>query len=196
MSSAPSPPADGSSSSSSVAQRIAAAFVDACTPSTKSYADQLAAFCAEALIAYCSGYSLVAVQLEMTGEAGGGGSLGRGLASDEAELRSVWLTLVYKTLRQIRFPIDGVIAGVAPPEGTERDRLDEFVKNIVAAARTGYDMKRIQLEQALTSTTSSEGGTGTPPARTPLENAILNQSTRIVLTTLQVAEERKTQYDT
>jgi hypothetical protein len=180
-----------------VPQRIAAAFVDACTPSAKSYADQLAAFCAEALTAYRSGYSLVAVQLEMTGEAGGGGSLGRGLASDEAELRSVWLTLVYKTLRQIRFPIDGVIAGVsAPPEGTERDRLDEFVKNIVAAARTGYDMKRIQLEQALTSTAPSEGGTGTPPARTPLENAILNQSVRIVLTTLQVAEERQTQYDT
>jgi hypothetical protein len=185
-SSSPSPPADGSNST--VAQRIATAFIAACSPSSTPYAEQLANFCNEAISAYRSGHSLVSVQLEMS-SVSSGGSLGRSLASDEVELRSVWLSLVYKTLRQLRFPIDHG-AESSPSDGFDRDRLDEFVKNIVSAARSGYDMKRIKLEQALTSSTSpGDGGKNTSP-RTPLEDAILNQSTRIVLTCYQLASDQ------
>jgi hypothetical protein len=164
-----------------LADRIARAFVDACTPSETPYAAQVARFCREALHAYRTGYSLVALQLEMSGATTG---IGRALASDEIELRSVWLALVYKTLRQIRFPSANPTDGqVSQPARFDRDRLDDFVTNIVTAVRKGYDMKRIQLEQALT---ASEGKDA---PRSPLESAILNQSTRIIFTTLQVADQ-------
>lgn len=163
----------------SLASRLAQAFVAACTPSDVPYTTQLATFCREALSAYTNGYSLTAIQLELSGAKT---SVGRALASDEVELRSVWLSLVYKTLRQIGFPISGQAS--TPSDGFDRDRIDDFVTNIVSAARRGYDMKRIQLEQAMTASERNDS------SRTPLENAILNQSTRIVLTTLQVADEQ------
>jgi hypothetical protein len=162
-----------------LADRIACAFVDACTPSEAPYSAQVARFCREALNAYRTGYSLVALQLEMSGASTG---IGRALASDEVELRSVWLSLVYKTLRQIRFP-SASSEQSAEPGRFDRDRLDDFVNNIVTAVRKGYDMKRIQLEQALTVSDGKER------PRTPLESAILNQSTRIIIITLRVADE-------
>lgn len=152
-------------------------------PSSKSYAEQLRAFCEEALDAYCRGYSLVALQLEMSGSPSR--VYGRALASDEVELRSVWLSLVFKTLRYTCFPTTTSQDSNNFPQSLERDRLDEFVLNIVEATRKGYDMKRIQLEQALTASETS----GKP--RTPVENAILNQSVRLVLTTLQVADDHR-----
>lgn len=124
----------------------------------------------------------MALQLEMSGNPSR--VFGRALASDEIELRSVWLTLVFKTLRYLRFPTTSISQnGSTAADAFDRDRLDDFVMNITEAARKGYDLKRIQLEQNLTASQSSE------KPRTPVENAILNQSTRLVLTTIQVANE-------
>lgn len=103
------------------------------------------------------------------------------LKHDEVELRTVWLTLVYKTLRALGHSGGGEEAGAAGEEGQwKRDGMDGFVSSIVGAVRAGYDMKRIQLEQRL----AQEGNT-----RNPLESAVLGQSTRLVVTTVAVADE-------
>lgn len=168
--------------SQACAARIAAAFIKACMPSNGSYVEHLKSFCEEGIAAYYRGYSLMALQLEMSGNPSR--VFGRALASDEIELRSVWLTLVFKTLRYLRFPTTSISQnGSTAADAFDRDRLDDFVMNITEAARKGYDLKRIQLEQNLTASQSSE------KPRTPVENAILNQSTRLVLTTIQVANE-------
>jgi hypothetical protein len=57
------------------------------------------------------------------------------------------------------------------------DRFDAFVASICDAHAKGYDQKRIQLEQSLVASESAK-------PRTPVESAILQQSVRIVLSTL------------
>lgn len=154
-----------------LAQRLAAAFIDACQPGTKPYTAALRDFCDNALAAYRAGYTLQALQFELSASQSVGA---RALRADEAELRSVWLALVYKTLRKIGYPGGGSDAAY--------DKIDAFVGNIVAAVRAGYDMKRIQLEQSL-----MLGGGDRP--RTELESAVLGQSTRLVITTISAANE-------
>lgn len=156
------------SSADDIPSRIATAFVEACSPGSKPYATALKDFCRVSLDAYRSGFSLQALQLELSTHSSC-------LQRDELELRSVWLTLVYKTLRQIGFPARQILPD-AP------DKLDDFVKNIVAAVRAGYDIKRIQLEQSL-----SQGPNDKP--RSVLESAVLGQSTRLVVTTISTAED-------
>lgn len=158
-----------------VASRIARSFVDACVPGGKPYAEALADFCRNALDAYRNGYSLQALQFELSAS---NNSYTRKLRSDEVELRDVWLSLVYKTLRQVRFPVERTAVGVTDTY----DKFDEFVQNIISAVRAGYDMKRIQLEQSLRQSSSDR-------PRTTLESAILNQSTRLVITTLSAADD-------
>lgn len=175
---------DSSSNAGSCGQRIATAFIAACMPGGKPYAEQMADFSRAVLSAYRSGFSLNALQLEMGG-ADTTSMLGRSLQSDEVELRSVWLALAYKTMRYLRVPSSGLMDGAgATGESTgafDRDRLDDFVQGICIASEKGYDQKRIQLEQSLNSSDSSPSS--------PLENAILQQSVRIVLTTIAVAKE-------
>lgn len=176
---------DSGSSGDSCGQRIAAAFIAACMPSNKPYADQLSDFSREVLQAYKRGFSLTALQLEMGG-ADTTAVLGRPLQSDEVELRSVWLALAYKTMRYLGLgPGDQMGEPSATGESSsafDRDRLDDFVQGICIAAEKGYDQKRIQLEQSLNPSSSSSSNTA-------LENAILQQSIRIVLTTIAVAKE-------
>lgn len=167
----------GAGEAASVAQRIAENFVQACQPGNKPYVDALQDFCTSVMDAYRSGYSLQALQFELSANRGGSG--GRMLQNDEVELRSVWLTLCFKTLRQIGFPVD---ADAAARSSVTYDKMDEFVQNIVAAVKAGYDMKRIQLEQAL-----GQGASEKP--RTSLESAILGQSTRLVITTIAAASD-------
>lgn len=176
--------------SASVAYKVAAAFVEACRPGETPYAIALRNFCLTALEAYRSGYSLQALQFELSasGETGlsGQGQPTRSLQSDEVELRSVWLTLVYKTLRQLAFPVrrDDAAASEMPRTvfSDSYDKLDEFVGNIITAVKAGYDMKRIQLEQSL-----SQANADRP--RTSIESAILGQSTRLVVTTISAASD-------
>lgn len=146
--------------------------MQACVPGTKPYVEALGEFVRSALEAYSHGYNLTALQFELQASKD---EESLNLKQDEVELRAVWLTLVYKTLREIAFPVKSRI----PSREVSYDRLDDFVKNIVSAVRQGYDMKRIQLEQALV-------GHNDQP-RSPIESAILNQSLRLVLLTLSVA---------
>lgn len=157
----------------SLPQRLSQAFIEACTPNPRPYSESLREFCKHALEAYTSGYTLSALNLELSSTSGSVQSLQK----DEAELRSVWLTLVYKTLRALNISGGGEYDGVLKaPDG-----MDSFVKSIVSAVRAGYDMKRIQLEQSV------GGGEG----RSDMESAILGQSTRLVVTTIQAAENLK-----
>lgn len=103
------------------------------------------------------------------------------LKHDEVELRTVWLTLVYKTLRALGYSGGGEELKIAEREQRwQGDGMGGFVSNIVSAVRAGYDMKQIQLEQQL-----AQGG----EARSALESAVLGQSTRLVVTTIAVADE-------
>lgn len=118
-----------------------------------------------------AGYALGALLLELGAAAGRSeAALGRPLQAEEVELRSVWVTLVYKTLRISR-PGGEDAAGAMP------DQWDTFVKNVCAAHERGYDQKRILLEQTMAAEPGAE-------QRTPMESAVLQQAVRIVLSTL------------
>lgn len=160
----------GGDSAGPVAGRIARAFVTACAPGQTPYAEAVRDFCRTGLEAYVAGYSLPALRVALASTAPE-----RALASDEAELRDVWLSLVYKTLRAV-----GVPSAERSDALTVPDKFDEFVRGIIDAVRQGYDLKRIQLEQALRDTGGEQ--------RTTLESAILNQSTRLVIATLELAQ--------
>lgn len=149
--------------------RIAKAFVNACTPTGIPYAEAVQQFVRYALEAYKTGYSLSALRLELRGNV----DTARALASDEAELRDVWLSLVYKTLRAVRYP------GGAGRELMAPDNFDAFVKSVVAARRDGLNLNRIQKVQ--------ESGDG--KGLSELEQAILRQSTRLVVATIDVVDE-------
>lgn len=156
-------------SSPSPASDIARAFIQTCTAPKGAYQENLVLFCAAVSRARAAGFGLDALLLEVSSTDAASEILRRPLASEEVELRTVWVTLVFKTLR--------VRAGESV---ALKDRFDVFVENIAGAKRKGYDQKRIQLEQSLQ--TEAQEGAG----RTELENAILQQSVRIVLATLEL----------
>lgn len=159
-------------SAGTLARDIAISFVTACGNTTVPYTIAIRKFVSLALDAYTKGIPLSALRDELrTGE-------GPQLANDEAELRDVWLALVYKTLRFVRFPGNTNTPSVP-------DQFDAFVKSIVIARRNGNDLPRIQLEHAVTSGNERS---------TPLESAILRQSTRLVITTLEEADERREKF--
>jgi hypothetical protein len=163
--------------SPSTAERIAAAFIAACMPSDTPYAEQLSAFCREVSRAHAAGFSLDALLLELGTAAAGRSAtaLARALQPDEVELRSVWVTLCYKTLR--------ARGGVGSGGGGIPDQWDAFVRNVAAAKAQGYDQKRIMLEQTMASAPGV-------PQRTPMESAVLQQAVRIVLSTLALDGEK------
>lgn len=166
------PPSTPGDAAAALAREIASAFVVACTRTDVPYAKAIREFVSLSLDAYARGISLSALRSSLQREAL--------LASDEVELRDVWISLVYKTLRAVRFPVtlpdDTGNFDMPPPP----DQFDAFVRSIVAAKKEGSDLKRIQLELSVSSTRSS-----------PLESAILSQSTRLVVATLDVADERR-----
>lgn len=160
------PPASPGDAAANLAREIGTAFVVACTRTDVPYAAAIREFVSLALDAYTRGISLSALRDFMLQQ--------NALASDELELRDVWLALVYKTLRAVRFPAESQVEEVPP------DQFDAFVRSIVAAKREGSDLKRIQLDLNVSSNGSS-----------PLESAILSQSTRLVVATLDEADERR-----
>lgn len=156
-------------SSPSPASDIARSFIQTCTAPKGAYQQNLAIFCAAVSRARAAGFGLDALLLEVSSTDAASEILRHPLASEEVELRTVWVTLVFKTLR-----------ARAGESVALKDRFDVFVENIAEAKRKGYDQKRIQLEQSLQ--TEGQEGAG----RTELENAILQQSVRIVLATLEL----------
>lgn len=185
------PTDDGSTTPPVLLTRLANAFIDACQPGRRSYTAALHDFCSTALDAYRRGYSLTALDLELAATSTASAVDGRPLLRDEVELRSVWLSLVFKTLRHIGFPTlsssssatednDAMEANKSRSGFLPPDRMDVFVGNIVRAVRDGYDMNRIRLEQSMFNDDRP---------RTELESAILGQSTRLVITTITAADD-------
>ncbi|BAM83172.1 hypothetical protein CYME_CMT178C [Cyanidioschyzon merolae strain 10D] len=195
-----------------VAGAIHEAFLNACLPqSGVPYVAALRSFIASTVRAYRLGYSLDALEIELrrvgaeslrSGNRSASGELPRPLEADEVELRTIWLTLVFKVLRYVNFPRDRM-PPEAPSEQSSRnraiteefrvpDQFDRFVQSIVDAARAGYDLARIRLEQQLQLKSMPQApgtsiGTSTSQ-RSPLESAILNQSTRLVLLTVEIVD--------
>ena len=83
-----------------VSRRFEVTFVNACMQLATGYVDTLKLFIAAALTAYERGFTVNALSLELaqcpTQTAG------RPLMQEEVELRSVWLSLVYLTLANVR----------------------------------------------------------------------------------------------
>ena len=88
------------STAAGVAQILEVTFVNACMQLATGYVDTLKLFIAAALTAYERGFTVNALSLELaqcpTQTAG------RPLMQEEVELRSVWLSLVYLTLANVR----------------------------------------------------------------------------------------------
>lgn len=162
-------------------------FITACIPGPTPYAVAVESFVRAAAAAYAADLSMGDLDAALAACTIGG----RRLVDADAELRSVWLSLAYKTLRAVGIKGGGGEVTLAVP-----DRFDAFVADLVAAVRGGYDTRRIRLAQSVGTGGGDGSGGGTTPdaqvgggseARSPTEAAILAQSTRLVTTTLEVA---------
>ncbi|GJD10025.1 hypothetical protein Gasu2_42450 [Galdieria sulphuraria] len=150
-------------------------FVIACIPGKKPYTLALSDFISATAACFKSGIPLKTLKesLENMKE-----TYFRPLKVEEFELLRTWLTLVYKTLKEVLFPLTENKRGICD---TDDSIYDEFVKSIVTAIREGYSMEKIRLEQVVTNTKTQP--------RTEFESALLSQSTRIVVQTVQIAKE-------
>mmetsp|Transcript_11401 Transcript_11401/g.23076 ORF Transcript_11401/g.23076 Transcript_11401/m.23076 type:complete len:231 (-) Transcript_11401:1325-2017(-) len=169
----------------SLPARLARSFIEACLPSERPYVEALQNFIATAIQAFRAGYSVQTLQMEIAAETGSDRAtmLPRPLRDDEVELRSMWLSLVFKTLRAASGTTDEPSGGPSSSSSAAApasfDPFDAFVANVIRAFRAGSNFERMKLEQSL-----SVGAQGTPQ-RTAEEAAILLQSTRIVVLTLE-----------
>ncbi|KAA8498929.1 hypothetical protein FVE85_6514 [Porphyridium purpureum] len=150
------------------------AFLTACMPGNKPYVDALKEFIAAVLQAYQAGFGLNPILFELQSRQG---SSKRRLQPDELEFRTVWITIVYKTLRHMNVPRDTSVSQeiVGLP-----DSFDTFVASVYKAVKNGYDLKRIQLEQSMANPNGQ--------SRNDFESAVLLQSTRIVFYTIELAQ--------
>ena len=103
-------------------------------------------------------------------------SAGRPLAPEEDDLRALWLALVYMTLSS-RSRSDGAAAeledALVPAALSEQHRA--FVDNLIEAKSEARPLSQLSIDEM------AGGG-----SRTAMEVAVLQQSTRIVYTTLDV----------
>lgn len=149
-------------------------FVIACIPGKKPYTVALSDFIYATASCFNNGIPLELLKdsLKNIKE-----TCFRPLKDEEHELLRTWLILVYKTLNQVLNPSD-------PRQrvcDTDNSIYDEFVKSIVTALREGYSLEKIRLEQVVTNTKAQP--------RTEFESALLSQSTRIVVQTVEIAKQ-------
>jgi len=147
------------------------AFVEACVPGEKSYEEALCGFIDTVMVAYRAGFSLQALLFELQSRQV---SAKITLKTDELEFRTVWVTIVYKTLRHLKVPCE---QGAHVEEVFALDdSFDVFIRSVHSLVLKGYDLQRIQLEQSMNQTQE---------ARTDFETAVLRQSTRLVYYTVK-----------
>lgn len=148
-------------------------FVIACIPGKKPYTAALSDFISATATCFTNG-----IPFQTLNDSLGNWKVTcfRPLKTEEYELLRTWLILVYKTLQEVLFPM-----------GYKRDLCDtgntiydEFVKSIVEALQLGYPLEKIRLEQTI-----ANAGT---QRRTDFECALLSQSTRIVVQTVEIAK--------
>ncbi|GJQ11875.1 hypothetical protein GpartN1_g3666.t1 [Galdieria partita] len=149
-------------------------FVTACIPGKKPYTIALSDFISATATCFRNGIPLETLNSSL-------GSMKetyfRPLKVEEFELLRTWLILVYKTLKEVLHSTENK-RGICE---TDDSIYDEFVKSIVTALRVGYSLEKIRLEQAVFNTKTQP--------RTEFESALLSQSTRIVVLTVQIANE-------
>jgi len=165
-----------------VATILEATFVQACMQLSTGYVDTLKYFIAAATSAYERGFTVPALQLELSQVTAQ--TAGRPLAPEEAELRTVWLSLVYLTLANVGHATSGnpeAVGASAPPE--IRQKFQTFVYDVVNAKQGGFTLESLKLEDML----RRQGADA--EALSPLEKAILGQSMRVVFLTLAVRDE-------
>ena len=132
------------STAAGVAQILEVTFVNACMQLATGYVDTLKLFIAAALTAYERGFTVNALSLELaqcpTQTAG------RPLMQEEVDLRSVWLSLVYLTLANVRHESQAPEAVGASVPAEIRSQFQTFVYDVVNAAQGGYTLESLKLE--------------------------------------------------
>lgn len=164
-----------------IAALLEVSFVQACMQLSSGYVDTLKLFIASAFTAYERGFTASALNLEL-------GALqtqtaGRPLMQEEVELRTVWLCLVFLTLENIRHPsaAGGAVGDSVP--GEIRQKFQTFVYDVVNAAKGGFTLETLKLEDLLRRSDADAA------SLSQMEKAILGQSMRVVFLTLAVKEE-------
>ena len=175
-----------------IAAMLEATFVNACMQLASGYVDMLKLFVAAALSGYEQGFTIPALQLELSTVPTQ--SAGRPLARDEVELRTVWLSLVYLVAENVGHPSQpnqsrskskttaAAVGATVPPE--IRSQFCTFIYDVVNARQSGYTLETLKLEDLM-----RRSGGDEEKSMTDMERAILSQSMRICFLTLTVLDE-------
>ncbi|CEL94550.1 unnamed protein product [Vitrella brassicaformis CCMP3155] len=196
-----------------VAEAIEKAFIAACSRTDLDYQETLRQFIRPVITAYEKGFNMPALLLEvstvdkpsierplMVGEVTWvtdvPASLTRvhdrlfaflchGLCQpDEAELRTIWMSLIFLTLQTVGWP--QLRESPSQLSISFEEKFSPFVANVVEAHRRGFDLRRLKLEEMISRT-------GSDKVRTPIEQAMLQQSMRIIFLTLSILEDLQKQ---
>eukprot|EP00903_Cladosiphon_okamuranus_P011145 g10519.t1 len=141
-----------------------------------SYQMGIKAFISTIKEAYERGYTVPALTMEVSFVPTK--TAGRDLHQDEVELRSIWIALVYLTLENANWPQK--VQRAHEISAPFMDRFAEFVQKVMDAAAKGHTLQTLKLEEVMRR--------GAEP-RTPLEQAVLSQSMRIVFATIDLMKE-------
>lgn len=165
----------------------------------EEYAGAIQAFAVACAAAYKAGYSLTALQLELSTREPSGTVGGRDvrLSENEKETRLIWLGLVYMTLARYGFPS----ANTPPPAEAELtgarvgpvvSGLAGLVDDVKEAAGRGYTHSSYQMERRLAESAGAQGKKADMDAAegkskyTPAEQSLRSQWTRIVFATIDL----------
>jgi len=166
-----------------IAEMLEATFVRACMDAARGVVDTKKLF----VVAAKAGYELALPIPTLRNELAAcqRQTAGRALMPEESELRDLWLSLVYLTLRELGHAAEeGLAAADSVPEET-RVTYALFVNNIVAAQGAGAALSELKIDAMLPSAAAADA------PRTALQTAILSQSMRVVYLTKTVIDEEE-----
>lgn len=165
-----------------LAECLECSFVHACIQLATGIVDPLKFFIATAVAAYERGFTLSALQLELSMLTTQ--SAGRPLMREELDLRTVWLSLVYLALGKVQHPSEAsALVGASVPADI-RQKFECFVSDVVDARADGASLPSLKLEDMLRRADADELA-----ALSTMERAILGQAMRVVFLTITVLEE-------
>jgi len=173
------PPKDAGPPASLTTLAIEAAFVQAASGMNGgNYEFSLMEFVRATRDAYDEGVMVPALNLELS--TCQQYSAGRPLQSDEIELRTVWLSLVYLTFERVGYESKSTGGFLGQSVAADlRQKFYTFTYDIVNAKKQGFDLAELKLEEVLQS----------DEERSPMEQAILSQAMRICYLAIQATEE-------
>jgi len=175
------PPKDAGPPASPITLAIESAFVQAASGmSGANYEFGLMEFIRATRDAYDEGVMVPALNLELS--MCQQYTAGRPLQSDEIELRTVWLSLVYLTFERVGYESKSTGGFLGQSVAEElRQKFYTFTYDIVNAKKQGFDLAGLKLEEVLQSDDEEE--------RPPMEQAVLSQAMRICYLAIQATEE-------